>query len=325
MARPKVLVTRALFDQTRDLLASVADVDYADGDVMMPRETLLKRVAGVDGIVSTLIDRIDSELLAAAPSLRVVSNVAVGYNNIDVPACTARGVVVTNTPGVLDETTADLVFALLLASARRVAQADAWTRAGQWKGWQFLDPWLGQDVHAATLGIIGMGRIGRAVARRAQGFSMRVIYHNRQALDDAAGATWVARDELLTTTDFVVVMVPYSPATHHLIGAAELAAMKPTAHLINVARGGVVDDVALIAALRERRIGGAGLDVFENEPALNPDYFELENVTLTPHIGSSTRATRLAMAQCAARNMLAALAGEVPPNAVNPRVLAGKQ
>ena len=312
----RVLITRRLFAQIVDSLADIAQVDYHDEDALLPRAELLRRVADRQGLMAVLTDRIDAELLDSAPQLKVVSNVAVGFNNIDVAACTARGVMVTNTPGVLDETTADLVFALLLASARRIVAADRWTRDGRWQGWKFHDDWMGQDVHGATLGIRGMGRLGGAVARRAAGFGMHVTYHNRTPLPETQ-AQWVSRETLFADSDFVVVMVPYSPATHHLIGAAEIGAMKPTAHLINVARGGVVDDAALIGALAARRIGGAGLDVFEKEPALDARYFALDNVTLTPHIGSSTRATRLAMARCAAANLRAALTGERPPNLVN--------
>ena len=324
----KVLVTRRLFPETIERLRQVAEVDYHDVDDNLPAAELAQRIARCDGMVSVLTDRIDASVLAAAASLKAVSNVAVGYNNIDVPACTAAGVMVTNTPGVLNETTADMAWALLMASARRVVAADAWTRAGQWQGWKFQDPWLGQEVHGATLGIRGMGRIGQAVARRAHGFDMRVIYHSRTQPTETSPvptwASWVEKAQLFAQADFIVLLVPYSPATHHAVGAAELALMKPTAHLINIARGGVVDDVALIAALRERRIGGAGLDVFEGEPALNPGFRELDNVTMTPHIGSSTRATRLAMANCAADNLCAALTGHAPSNLVNPDVVTGR-
>jgi lactate dehydrogenase-like 2-hydroxyacid dehydrogenase len=230
----------------------------------------------------------------------------------------------TNTPGVLDDTTADLAWALLMATARRLPAAERWLRNGEWKGWQFIQ-WLGSDVHHATLGILGMGRIGQTVARRALGFDMKVLYHNRTPLaaDQAAAirATWVDKETLLRESDFLVLLLPYSPATHHCIGAAELALMKPTAHLINVARGGIVDDEALISALRQRRLSGAGLDVFEGEPKFNPGFLELDNVALTPHIGSSSRATRMAMAMTAADNLIAALSGTRPPNLLNPEVL----
>jgi glyoxylate/hydroxypyruvate/2-ketogluconate reductase len=324
--KPSILVSRQLFPEVIARLQAVCEVDYHDADTTLPADELARRLVGKVGLVSTLTERIEAAVLQHALALKVVSNVAVGYNNIDLPACSAAGVMVTNTPGVLNETTADLVWALLMASGRRVVAADRWTRAGHWQGWQFHDPWQGQDIHGACLGILGMGRIGQAVARRAHGFDMRVIYHNRRppGATTTTGptvppwASWVTQERLFAEADFLVVMVPYSAATHHLIGAAELAQMKPSAHLINVARGGVVDDAALIEALRERRIAGAGLDVFEGEPALNPGFFSLDNVTLTPHIGSSTRATRLAMAQCAADNLLAALGGQRPPNLLNP-------
>jgi lactate dehydrogenase-like 2-hydroxyacid dehydrogenase len=230
----------------------------------------------------------------------------------------------TNTPGVLDDTTADLAWALLMATARRLPAAERWLRNGEWKGWEFIQ-WLGTDVHHATLGILGMGRIGQTVARRALGFDMKVIYHKRTPLSAetqvACRATWVDKATLLRESDFLVLLLPYSPATHHTIGAAELALMKPTAHLINVARGGIVDDEALISALRQGRLSGAGLDVYEGEPKFNPGFLELDNVALTPHIGSSSRATRMAMAMTAADNLIAALAGQRPPNLLNPEVV----
>lgn len=324
--KPSVLVSRVVFPEVLERLSTACALDCHDEDTALPPDQLAARLAGKQGALTFLTDRIDAVTLAGAAGLKVVSNVAVGYNNLDLAALTQAGVMATNTPGVLDETTADTAWALILATARRVVGADQWVRNGQWRGWKFQDDWLGTDVHHATLGILGMGRIGRAVARRAAGFSMRVLYHNRHRLDAAqeAGASWVPFDELLRTADFLVLMVPYAPATHHLIGAAELAAMKPTAQLINVARGGVVDDDALIGALQQRRIAGAGLDVFENEPALDPRFCVLDNVVLTPHIGSSTRATRLAMAQCAADNLLAALEGRRPPNLLNPEVFMEK-
>jgi len=271
--------------------------------------------------MATVMDKFDEALLAKCPDLKVISNIAVGYNNIDVAAATRRGIRVTNTPGVLDDTTADLTWSLLMAAARRIAEADAYVRRGDWKIAFGVQYFLGQDIHHATLGIIGMGRIGQAVARRARGFDMRVLYHNRSKLDPATekalGATWVERDALLAQSDFVVVMAPYSPATHHLIGAAEMAKMKPTAILVNSARGGVVDDVALAAALKEGRIAGAGLDVFEGEPKLHPEFLALPNVVLTPHIGSASRATRIVMCDTAAANMTAVLEGTEPQNPVN--------
>ena len=321
--KPAILVSRLVFPEAIERLAAHFTLDYHAADAALAPAELAARLAGKQGALVMLSDRIDGAALAAAPGLRAVCNVAVGYNNLDLDALSAAGVMATNTPGVLDDTTADTAWALLLASARRVVAADRWVREGHWAGWKFHDDWLGSDVHHATLGILGLGRIGHAVARRAAGFAMRVIYHNRQPLaaaDEAAsGARWVDKETLLRESDFLVLLLPYSPATHHAIGSAELAQMKPGAHLINVARGGIVDDNALIAALQEGRIAGAGLDVFENEPRLDRRFGELDNVVLTPHIGSSTRATRLAMAMLAVDNLIAALHGECPPNLLNPQ------
>jgi len=243
-------------------------------------------------------------VIAAATRLKVVATGAVGFNNIDVAACKARGIRLTNTPDVLTQTTADFGFALMMATARRISESERYARAGQWSGWAF-DQFAGRDLHHATLGIIGMGRIGGAIARRAAGFEMRVLYHNRTPSQEPIAATWVEKAQLLQESDFVMLVVPYSAATHHLIGAAELALMKPSATLINIARGGVVDDQALIAALKEKRIAAAGLDVFENEPKFDPAFLQFENVVITPHIASSSRATRGAMMQLAADNLLA--------------------
>ncbi|MCE2949266.1 MAG: 2-hydroxyacid dehydrogenase [bacterium] len=320
----KVVVTREVFDDALDRLRAAAIVVDNQGDVPLPPAELAARAADADAIVCALTDRVDAALLARCPRLKVVANIAVGYNNIDLAACTARGVMATNTPGVLDETTADFAWTLMLGAARRITEAERYLREGQWTGWQ-LKQLLGVDVHHATLGIIGMGRIGQAIARRATGFSMQVLYCNRSRLDAEVerglNARWVARDELLAAADFVVLMVPYSEATHHLIGAAELARMKPTAVLVNTARGGVVDDVALVDALRRRVIAAAGIDVFEGEPAFHRDFLALDNVVLAPHIASSSAATRRAMAMLAARNAIAALSGERPPNLLNPQVL----
>ena len=325
--KPKVLVTRKVFPEIVARLAERFEVDHNESDVPCGAAELAARAAEADGILSTVMDRIDEPVIAAAGRLKVVSNIAVGYNNVDVAAATRRGVRVTNTPGVLDETTADLTWALLMAAARRIAEGDAFVRRGDWKVAFTMDAFLGADLHGATLGILGMGRIGQAIARRSRGFDMRVIYHNRSRLDpaqeSALGAEWVERDRLLAESDFVVVMVPYSPAVHHFIKAEDFAKMKPTAVFVNTARGGVVDDAALVAALRDRRIAAAGVDVFEGEPALNPGYLGLPNVVLTPHIGSASRATRLRMCDTAATNLIAALEGRTPPNLVNPQVLPG--
>lgn len=320
----RVLVSRAVFPEVIERLSAHFEVDYNDRDEALPADQLAARLAGKTGAITLLSDRIDAAVLAGAPGLKAVCNVAVGYNNFDLAAITQAGVMATNTPGVLNDTTADMAWALLLASARRIVSADQWVRAGQWQGWKFHDGWFGNDVHHATLGILGMGRIGQAVARRAAGFAMRVLYHNRTPLaadqEVACGAAWVSKETLLREADFLVLLLPYAPAAHHIIGAAELALMKPTAHLINIARGGIVDDNALIEALRQKRLAGAGLDVFENEPALDTRFLALDNVVLTPHIGSSTRATRLAMALLAADNLIAALGGQRPPNLLNPEV-----
>jgi lactate dehydrogenase-like 2-hydroxyacid dehydrogenase len=317
----KLVITRRVFRELVERLSGAYEVVHNEEDRPWPVEELASRMQGASGAMATVMDKFDEALLAKCPDLKVISNIAVGYNNIDVAAATRRGIRVTNTPGVLDDTTADLTWSLLMAAARRIAEADAYVRRGDWKIAFGVQYFLGQDIHHATLGIIGMGRIGQAVARRARGFDMRVVYHNRSRLDAATeaelGATWVERDALLAQSDFVVVMAPYSPATHHLIGAGEIAKMKPTAILVNSARGGVVDDAALAAALKEKRIAGAGLDVFEGEPKLNPEYLELPNVVLTPHIGSASRATRIVMCNTAAANMTAVLEGREPPNPVN--------
>jgi glyoxylate/hydroxypyruvate/2-ketogluconate reductase len=319
--KPKILVTREVFDETLAHLAQHCEVESNQADQPFDPATLAQRLSDKDGVVCCLTDRIDDALLAQAPRLKAVANIAVGYNNIDVPACTKRGVMVTNTPGVLDDSTADLAFTLILATARRLTEAEAYVRAGNWRGWH-LKQMLGTDVHHATLGIIGMGRIGQQIALRSAGFKMRVLYHNRNRspgdVEKRLNAEYVSKEQLLRQSDFVVLQVPYSPATHHYIGAAELKQMKPTAILINSTRGGVVDDAALVEALGSGTIRGAGLDVFENEPKLHPGFLELKNVVLAPHVGSSTEATRRAMAMTAAKNAVAALTGSAPPNLVNP-------
>ena len=319
--RPRVLVTREVFDETLAFLAQHCEVEFNQEDRAFDPEALARRLEDKNGVMCALTDRIDDKLLARCPKLKVVANIAVGYNNIDLAACTARDVMATNTPGVLDDSTADLAWALILGTARRLTELERRVRGGEWTGWR-LKQWLGIDVHHATLGIFGMGRIGQAIARRAAGFEMKVLYHNRNRVDSdierRLNATYVTRDELLRQSDFVVLQVPYSPETHHMIGAGELKLMKPSAILINSTRGGVVDDAALIVALKSGVIRAAGLDVFENEPRLNPEFLRLDNVVLMPHIGSSTEATRRAMAMTAARNLVAALTGGKPPNLLNP-------
>ena len=330
--KPHVVVTRAVFPSVLARLGEHFEVDYNDSGGVWDAAELARRCHGKAGAFVTGGERIDAALLDACPTLKAVCNMAVGYNNIDVEACTARGVLVTNTPDVLTETTADFGFALMMAAARRMAESEHFLRAGLWTQWSY-DMFTGSDVHGATLGILGMGRIGQAIARRgALGFGMKVIYHNRSRLapaDEAPiGARYVDKTTLFREADHVVLVLPYSPASHHAVGAAELALMKPTATLTNIARGGIVDDAALAVALRERRLAAAALDVFEGEPRLNPALLEVPNVVLTPHIASATTATRLAMADLAADNLIAALgfgpsAGR-PPTPVNAAALAAR-
>jgi len=280
-----------------------------------------QQLQGKDGVLTTGSQSINAALLAACPQLKVVSNMAVGYNNFDVPAMTAAGVQGTNAPDVLTETTADFGFALLMATARRVTESEHYLRAGLWKEWRY-DLFAGSEVHGSTLGIIGMGRIGQGIAKRgAHGFGMKVVYHNRSRLtpelEAECKASYVSKEELLKTADHVVLVLPFTPENRHTIGAAELAQMKPTATLINIARGGIVDDAALAQALRAKTIAAAGLDVFEGEPAVHPDLLTVPNVVLTPHIASATMTTRRAMAQLAADNLVAVLGGQAPRTPVN--------
>jgi glyoxylate/hydroxypyruvate/2-ketogluconate reductase len=323
--KPAVLVARAIYPETLERLRAHFEVEAnADDTVYTPAE-LSARLQGKAGALTTGSERIDAAVLDAHPQLRVVANMAVGYNNFDIAAFDARGVLATNTPDVLTETTADFGFALMMAAARRMAESEHFLRAGKWSKWSY-DMFAGAEVYGSTLGILGMGRIGQAIARRgALGFGMRVIYHNRSRLpadqESPIGAAYVDKATLLREADHLVLVLPYSPTSHHTIGAAELATMKPTATLTNVARGGIVDDAALAVALRERRIAAAGLDVFEGEPALNADLLTVPNVVLTPHIASATHRTRRAMAELAADNLIAALTGATPPTPVNPGVL----
>jgi lactate dehydrogenase-like 2-hydroxyacid dehydrogenase len=304
--KPRLLVTRAVFPEVLAALGEAFAVESNQADEDWSRADLLARVRDRDALYVVTSDRVDAELLAAAPALRIVATGSVGYNHVDLAACRDRGVLVSNTPDVLTEATADMAWALLMSAARRVCESEQWLRAGRWKGWAW-DQFLGQDLHGATLGIVGMGRIGSAVARRARGFDMRVVYANRSPAPNEAelGANRLPLEQLLGEADHVVLVVPYSAQTHHLIGERELALMKPTAVLVNIARGGVVDDAALARALRDGRIAAAGLDVYENEPALDPALLAVQNVALTPHIGSATRSSRLGMAMLAARNLIA--------------------
>ncbi len=325
MPRPSILLARAIFPEAVTQLRQHFDIEENADDTEYGFEALSARLRGKQGLLCTAGEPITAALLDAHPQLKAVCLMTVGYNNVDVPACTARGVLATNAPGVLTETTADLGFALMMATARRMAEAERFLRSGQWTKWRY-DLLTGSDVHGATLGILGMGRIGQAIARRgAFGFGMKVIYHNRSRLPDAEeaplGARYVDKATLLRESDHLILVLPYSASSRHAIGAAELAQMKPTATLTNVARGGIVDDAALAEALRDRRIAAAGLDVFEGEPAVHPALLELPNVVLLPHIGSATEATRRAMVGCAVDNLVAALTGGTPPTPVNPEVL----
>jgi glyoxylate reductase len=322
---PAVLVTRGVPEPVRARLAFGCRLEVWEGEGVMPRAELLDRVAGKAGLLAMLTDRVDGELLErAGPELAVVANFAVGYDNLDLDACTARGVLATNTPDVVTEATADLTWALLLAAARRVTEGDRFLRARRPWIWgpEFF---LGFEVNGRTLGVIGLGRIGRAVARRAAGFAMPVVYTARHRLDPgeeaALGVAWRELDELLAEADFVSVHTGLSPATRHLIGPEQLARMKPTAVLVNTARGPIVDEAALAAALRAGELGAAGLDVFEREPEVHPGLLELDNVAIVPHLGTATLATRVAMGMAAVDNLLAALEGRRPPNLLNPEAL----
>ncbi len=324
-ARPHILIARAIFPEVVEKLSQHFEVEANPSDELWPREELARRLQGKQGVFTTGGERIDAALLAQCPELKICANMAVGYNNFDLAAMTAAGVLGTNAPDVLTETTADMGFALLIAAARRVTESEHFLRAGKWDRWAY-DMLIGQDVYGATLGILGMGRIGRAIARRgALGFNMPVIYHNRSRLpadqEAEVKARYVSKEELLRQSDHLVLVVPYSAESHHAIGAAELAQMKPTATLVNIGRGGVVDDAALAQALLDKRIAAAGLDVFEGEPTLNPALLKCSNVVLTPHIGSATVPTRMAMAGLAADNLIGYLTQGKPVTPLNPEVM----
>ena len=327
MSKPRILVTRAVFPEVIARLEQHFEVEHNQADEAWSRQQLADKLQGKVGAFTTGGERIDADVLAAAPHLKICANMAVGYNNFDVPAMTARKVLGTNTPDVLTETTADFGFALLMATARRVAESEHFLRAGKWDRWRY-DMFAGSEVHGSTLGILGMGRIGQGIAKRgAHGFGMKVVYHNRSrltpALEAECKASYVTKEELLRSADHLVLVLPYSSESHHAIGAAELALMKPTANLINIARGGIVDDAALAEALRDKRIAGAGLDVFEGEPKVHPDLLKVPNVVLTPHIASATVATRMAMAKLAADNLVGFLVHGKPVTPLNPEVIRG--
>jgi glyoxylate reductase len=320
----KIFISSGCEDEARALIPRNFAVDLHAGTDSLPRAELIARLKDKDGLICQITDVIDDEVLASAPGLRVVSTIAVGYNNVDVAAARRRGVVVTNTPDVLTETTADFTWTLLMAVARRVVEGDGYVRAGKFNQWEWELLW-GADVHGKTLGIFGFGRIGKAVARRARGFGMRILYHDTVRADAAAerelGATYVDKTTLLKESDFVTLHTLLSPETRHLIGAAELRQMKPTAYLINASRGPCVNEAELVQALREGWIAGAALDVYEEEPKVHPGLLSLPNVVLAPHIASASRETRLRMATLAVENCLAVLEGKTPPTPVNPEVL----
>ena len=318
----KVVVTREVFNETIDLLAAHFEVVSNQEDRLFDRHELLSRISDAEGIQTAGSDQVDDEFLDAAPELKIVANTAVGYNNIDVQACSRRGVFVTNTPGVLDECVADYAFGLMISACRRIGESERFLRSGQWKSFYFKQM-LGIDINGATLGLIGFGRIGQAIAKRANGFGMRVLYHTRSRVSESVerdlNATHVNKLHLLQQSDVVMLILPYAQNTHHIIGEQELRQMKSQSVLVNIARGGIVDDKALIKALKARTIFAAGLDVYEGEPQLDPEFLELENVVLSPHIGSASEPTRRAMAMTAAKNLVAVLAnGEKPINLVHP-------
>ena len=310
-----ILISNILPWESRQIIPPEIDVEYNDSDQPLPKAELIRRLQGKDGLICHIVSAVDDELLGACPGLKVVCNVAVGYNNIDVAAARRRGIVVTNTPDVLTETTADFAWALLMAAARRIVEADQYARSGQWKVWKWDLLW-GVDIHGKTLGVVGFGRIGRAVARRARGFGMRVLYCDTIRADAQTerelNATATDLDTLLRESDFVSLHTLLSPETHHLVNERTLRLMKTTAILVNAARGPVVDEVALAKALAQGWIAGAGLDVFEDEPAIHPGLLPLRNLTLAPHIASASHETRVAMALLAVRNCLAVLQGQPP-------------
>ncbi len=323
----KVFATHGLFAPARALLENNFEMDYWKEERRPPRDELLRRVAGKDALICLLTEKVNDELLDRAPNLRIAATVSVGYDNIDVAACTRRKIIATHTPGVLDDTTADFAFALLMAIARRIVEGDAWMRSGTWPGWN-LDQLCGGDISGKTLGIIGFGRIGRAVAKRAQGFDMRILYTDAMRaspdIERDLHAEYVDRDRLLAAADFVSVHVPLLPETRRLINAETLLKMKPGSYLINTSRGPVVDEAALVAALEAKKIAGAALDVFENEPKAHPALLARKDVILTPHIASASVETRTKMAVIAAENVIALFDGRRPPNALNPEALAAK-
>jgi len=322
--RPKVLITRKIFHEAVAIVREHFEVEVNQSDTRLSPKMLIEKLQGKTGAIILLTERIDEEVLSHCPDLKIVSNVAVGYDNIDVDACIHRGVMVTNTPGVLDDTTADFAWALMLATARRVVEADQYLRSSKWKGWGLMQ-FLGYDVHHKVLGICGLGRIGQRVARRAKGFDMKIVYTDiirmPQSNEEELGVRFIDKKTLFMESDFVTLHVPLIPETRHYVSTAELDLMKPTAILINASRGPVVDEKALVQALQGGKIAGAGLDVYEREPEIEPALIRMKNAVLVPHIASASYETRLRMAKMAAENLVAGLTGRRPPNLVNDEVL----
>lgn len=322
-SRPKVLVARRIFPEGLKRLEADCEVDYVDQRDPLSKEALRQRLLGKDAALVTGSERIDASTLQGVDTLKIISNIAVGFNNFDVAEMNRKGIIGTNTPDVLTDTTADLGFSLLMAIARRLSESERWLRDGKWQHWE-MGGMLGVDIHHSTIGIVGMGRIGQAIAKRGLAFGMKVIYYNRSRLapeiEKECQATYVDKQTLLQQADHVILVMPYTPQSHHFIGAKELSMMKPTATLVNIARGGIVDDEALIEALKEHQIFGAGLDVYEGEPKINPGFLTLPNVVLTPHIGSATAKTRHLMMNLAIDNLLMGLRGEKPKTMINPEV-----
>lgn len=319
--KPKILVARAIFPEALAKLEKSFEVQSNQVDQVFTPQELQNALSGVVGALVTGSERIDAVALSGAKDLKIVANISVGYNNFDVPAISAAGVMASNTPDVLTDSTADFGFALLMATARRITESEHWIRNGKWEQWSIVNNPLGMDLHHSTLGIIGMGRIGQGIAKRALGFGMKVIYHNRSRLPEvdekACGATYVSKEDLLRNADHVILVLPYTAENHHTIGAKEIDLMKSTATLVNIARGGIVDDLALAQALKAGKIFAAGLDVFEGEPKVNPELLKLSNVVLAPHIASATEKTRRAMVDLAIENLCAALDGKKPPSLIN--------
>jgi glyoxylate reductase len=323
MARPRVFVTHSLFDEARRILSATCDAEYWNGSDRPSREELLRKMKDKEGLICLLTEKVNDELLRAAPKLRIAANVAVGFDNIDVDACTKRGVVATNTPGVLDETTADFAWLLMMAVARRLGEGEQLARSGNWKGWN-LDQLCGADVWGKTLGLVGFGRIGRALARRALGFQMKVIYTDAvrapEDVEKSLNAEFRDMNTLLAESDFISLHVPLLPETRGLFDSPKFYRMKPSAFLINTSRGAVVEESALVAALDARKIAGAALDVYEQEPFIHPG-LKRANVVLAPHLASASLETRTKMAVMAANNVVAIFSGQMPPNMLNPAVL----